>query len=106
MVTDIEVFEFLGISMELLRPYTIRDVMKFLENQPDLIHSIENIIQAEKEIKRLYALQAVYNRKKSTNLDLSDEAMESMVFDLESQKKSIYAKRQKILHYIFQKFLK
>lgn len=106
MVTEREVYELLGMSLDLIRPYTIRDVMLFLENRLDLFEAIDNLLKVQKAMKRLYALQSVYNQNKAMKFQITDEVMEKLVRDLEVQKRAIYMKRQKILNTIFQNFLK
>lgn len=105
-----EVFRFLNISPELLRPYTMKDVTKFLEGQPKLINSLQLMMKAERDMKKFYALQGIYNQKKMTNLSMGkkyyDDVMEGMVKHVESQKKTIHVKRQKIKSLIYVKFLK
>lgn len=106
MVTEREVYKLLGMSLDLIRPYTIRDVMLFLENRLDLFEAIDNLLKVQKAMKRLYALQSVYNQNKAMKFQITDEVMEKLVRDLEVQKRAIYMKRQKILNTIFQNFLK
>lgn len=110
MVHISEILSFLGISLELIRPCTSKDVALYINNHPELIKILNVMIKTEYEVRKFRYLQARYAKLKRlyhARIDVvhTDSLMDDIAKHVEERKRMIYGKRQNIVNQLYHKLI-